>query len=510
LLSSLGEVLEQGAANWGSKTALITDEKQLSYAELDELSGRFASGLKAYGVQIGDRVTLYASNSWQWVVCYYGALKAGAVINPVNMMLTHAELEFVLRDCGSRVLLTSADKAAQLPNIHEQSGIEHMIVFGGDAPKYSIPFNDIIDKHQVSNPVFCDPLSLSTIAYTSGTTGHPKGAMLSHRSVILSTEMTALMYVRTENDVVVTALPCPHVYGNVVMNGVLMHGGTLVLHSTFDACKILDSIKEHSATMLEGVPTMYFYILGDPGFKAANLSSLTRCSVGGQAMPVSKHQEIEKLFGCPLLELWGMTEMAGPGTTHPFYGKNRHGSIGIPVPYIKLRISDSASPSKTIPPGEVGELLAAGPHIMMGYYGNEQATKDTLTSDGWLHTGDLAYCDSEGFFYIVDRKKDMILTAGYNVYPAEIERVISAHPAVAMVGVGAVKDELKGELAKAYVVLKAGATITEKDLITFCRLELASYKVPRAVKFVANLPKTSSGKIMRRALASLDDMVGEA
>jgi len=215
-------------------------------------------------------------------------------------------------------------------------------------------------------------------------------------------------------------------------------------------------------------------------------------------------QEVEARFGCPLLELWGMTEIAGLGTTHPFYGLNRHGSIGIPLPYVECRIAGTEKASKTLDHDEIGELMISGPIVMQGYYGNESATRETIEPDGWLHTGDLAYMDVEGYIHIVDRKKDMILTAGYNVYPAELERVIAAHSAVAMVAVGSQPDELKGEIAKAYIVLKTGVQTDEESILAFCREHLAGYKVPRRVQFVADLPKTSTGKIMRRRLRMLD------
>ena len=216
-------------------------------------------------------------------------------------------------------------------------------------------------------------------------------------------------------------------------------------------------------------------------------------------------QAVEAGFKVPLIELWGMTEIAGLGSTHPLYGKNKHGSIGCALPYCELRIADAEDAGKTMPRGEVGELMVRGPIVMMGYYGDEEKTRDTLEPDGWLHTGDLGKMDDDGCVFIVDRKKDMILTGGYNVYPAEIERVLAAHPSVALAAVGKLPDDIKGEIAKAYVVLKDGATCTEEEILGFCRKSLAAYKCPRRVQFVADVPKTSTGKIMRRELHTLDD-----
>ena len=216
-------------------------------------------------------------------------------------------------------------------------------------------------------------------------------------------------------------------------------------------------------------------------------------------------EEVEQRFGCPLIELWGMTEIGGLGTTFASNGPVKHGSIGVALPYTDARIAHTEDASKTMPVGEVGELMIKGGIVMQGYYGNEQATKDTIEADGWLHTGDLASMDHDGCVFIVDRKKDMILTAGFNVYPAEIERVVAGHPDVALVAVGSIPDEAKGELAKAYIVPKTGVTPDSDSIIAYCREHLAAYKVPRAVQFVEDLPKTSTGKVMRRELKTLDD-----
>jgi long-chain acyl-CoA synthetase len=246
------------------------------------------------------------------------------------------------------------------------------------------------------------------------------------------------------------------------------------------------------------------YLLSYPDLGKYDLSSLTRCTVGGQTMPVAKMEQVENRFGCPLIELWGMTEIGGLGTTHTFYGPNKHGSIGIALPHVEIRIADVADASRTLPAGEVGELMVRGPIVMQGYYGNEAASREALEPDGWLHSGDVARMDEDGCIHVVDRKKDMIITAGFNIYPAEIERVVAAHPSVSMVAVGSIPDEEKGELAKAYIVLAENAHASAEDIIGFCRLHLANYKVPRAVQFVKDLPKTSTGKVMRRALKSMD------
>jgi long-chain acyl-CoA synthetase len=289
------------------------------------------------------------------------------------------------------------------------------------------------------------------------------------------------------------------------MNGAFMTGMTLIMHQTFNEEAILASIQKHSATMFEGVPTMYMFLLSHKKLDDYDLSSLRCCTVGGQTMPVPKMEEVEKRFGCTLIELWGMTEIAGLGTTFAHNGPVKHGSIGVVLPYVEARIAAVDDANNTLPTDEPGELMIRGPIVMLGYYGNEEGTRETIEPDGWLHTGDIATMDSDGCIFIVDRKKDMILTAGYNVYPAELERVIAGHPDVAMVAVGSIPDEDKGELAKAYVIAKGGVSPDADNIVDFCREHLAAYKVPRAVQFVDDFPKTSSGKIMRRKLHELDE-----
>ncbi len=506
MFHSIGQIPVDAAKKYGDKTALVFTDRSLTFNELDALSNRCANALGKLGVDAGDRVTLYSSNCWEWVVSYYGALKAGAVINPVNVMLTPGEVEFVANDCGASIVIASHEKALSVQGVKEQSDVREVIAFGDSAlPSGMLSFKSILDDSSDQFEIGeIDPQSLSTIGYTSGTTGHPKGASLSHHSILLNVAMTALMHQRSEKDTVVTALPCPHVYGNVVMSGAIQTGMTLVLHPLFEAKTILQSIQDNQATMFEGVPTMYMFMLNHPELDSYDLSSLRCCTVGGQTMPVPKMEEVEEKFGCPLIELWGMTEIGGLGTTFASNGPIKHGSIGVALPYVETKIVDSEDASKTLPAGKIGELMISGGLVMQGYYGNEQATREAIEPDGWLHTGDIASMDEDGCVFIVDRKKDMILTAGFNIYPAELERVIAGHPDVALVAVGSIPDEEKGELAKAYIVPKVNATPDADDIIKFCREHLAAYKVPRAVQFVDDLPKTSTGKVMRRELHTLD------
>lgn len=502
-LDGLGQLLPRLAARWGDRPALVTGDRTLTFNELDRLAARVAHALLAKGVRAGDRVALMSQNRWEWIVAYHGALRAGAVVNPLNVMLTGEELAYILTDSGASILFASQECLQTAGSALTGVGtLEHRVNFDGQLTGTD-RFTDMIDKagDQPFAPVSVSPESLACIAYTSGTTGYPKGAMQSHLSLVLNCAYTASMHVRTAEDVVLSALPSAHVYGNVVINSTLMAGGRVVLMSRFDVDETIRRIEDHRVTLFEGVPAMYATLLASPSLKTADLSSLTRCTVGGQTIAESVIESWEQHSGAPLIELWGMTELSGLGSTHALYAPPVRGSIGVVLPGNELRVVDAEDPSVECDPGVPGELLARGPLVTMGYFNNPKATAEAITPDGWLHTGDVATRDSAGRFFVVDRLKDLILTGGYNVYPAEIERVLMGHPGVALVAVGREPHDVKGEVAHAYVIPTAERPTTD-ELLAYCRERLAAYKVPRAIHFVTELPTTSSGKLMRRMLRS--------
>lgn len=495
-----GDILPRSAARFGDKAALVTAARTMTFTELAHESGRVAAALVERGVRPGQTVSIYAQNSWEWVVAYHGALRAGAVVNPVNVMLTPVELAFVLADCEATAVFTSAEQAPGVVELTRDLAALHTVVSLGAAGGGAVAFVDLLAADGEDPVVDVRPDEPCTIGYTSGTTGHPKGAVQSQQAVLLNCALTATMHGRSEHDVVVTALPAPHVYGNVAINGTFLAGGTVVLMERFGPAEALRLVGEHRATLFEGVPAMYALMLADTALPDADLTSLTRCTVGGQTMATSTIERWQTRSGAPLLELWGMTEISGLGTTHAVHAPNVPGSIGVALPGVEVRTADLTDTTRDAPVGEPGELMIRGPIVMLGYYGNPAATAEAIEPDGWLHTGDIATRDATGHFFVVDRRKDMIITGGYNVYPAEIERVLAGHPAVAVVAAGPVPDEVKGELACAYVVLNHGATATEDELIAYAGEHLAAYKRPRMVRFVDVLPTTSTGKIMRRKL----------
>lgn len=497
---SVAEIFPFIAARTPDKIALITAERSFTYRELDDLSDRTAAGLRARGLNTGDVVSLFSQNSWRWIVAYHGILKAGGVVNPINVMLTGPELRFVLTDCQAVGLFVGAAETERVRASVDEVDLLFDIELGDDFDAFvnasePNPSGSGDDPQEARRP-----RDLGSIGYTSGTTGHPKGAMQSLESVLLNCAYTATMHGKVDSDVILTALPAAHVYGNVAINGTFLTGGTVVLMERFDPAAALAAFGAHGVTMFEGVPAMYSMMLAHSGLSDADFSRIRVCSVGGQTFSPIVIEKWEALTGAPLLDLWGMTELSGLGTTHSVNAPAAPGSIGVSLPGTDLAIAPIDGGPGTVPLGEPGELVVRGPLVMLGYFGQPGATAETIDEDGWLHTGDVARLEPSGHVYIVDRLKDVIITGGYNVYPAEIERVIATHPDVAMVAVGREPDETKGEIAVAHVVAREGASVTAEQIIEFSSAELAAYKRPRKVVFTDSLPTTSSGKIMRRKL----------
>jgi long-chain acyl-CoA synthetase len=505
---NVGQIAFEAARKFGDREALVFEGRTFTFSELDDLIGRAAAGLQGIGIGKSDMVSLYASNSWQWVVSYHAVLRLGAVVNPVNTMLTQPELEYVVNDCGAKAVILSEDKHNMIAGLRANTRLAALVSFADTPPAGVVGLADLLNSGRpVPAPVAVDADALSTIGYTSGTTGHPKGAMMPHKAVVLSALGIAVLQGRRADDIGVSSLPLPHVYGANLMNGMFLIGNKLVLHSRFDAARTLVDIARYRASIFDGVPTMWMFLLNAPELKTADFSSLRLGCSGGQTIPVATLEKIERTFGIDMMEVWGMTELAGVASSTVAGGLKTPGSAGIAYPYCEFRVVDPEDASRVLPRGETGELMFRGPLVMQGYWGAEKKTKETIEPDGWLHTGDLGKMDENGSVYIVDRLKDLIITGGFNVYPAEIERVLAAHPSVALAAVGRVPDPIKGELAKAFVILKKGEKADAEGLLAHCRANLAAYKCPRKFQFVSDVPRTSSGKIMRRELASIDDEV---
>jgi long-chain acyl-CoA synthetase len=489
-------ILRRAADRDPQGLALVTATRRLTYRALDLAAAAIAGGLRSSGIAPGEVVSLYSPNRWEWIAAYHGILRAGAVVNPINAMLTAEEVAYILGDCGAVAVVASGSSMERLGSLPER--VRLVVDLDGDS------FAELLAADP-ADPVDVAGDGPSTIAYTSGTTGHPKGAVQSQYGVLVNCLHTAKLHGRGPDDVVVTALPLPHVFGNVSVNSTFAAGGTVVLRERFDCADVFETIKVHRATMFEGVPAMYARLLADPALTGADLSSVTRSTVGGQTIAVATLRAWQEVSGAPLLQVWGMTELSGHATTHRVDGPEVLGSIGVPFPGVEIRVAALDEPARDAGVGKRGELMVRGPVVMLGYHDRPKATAETIDAEGWLSTGDIGYAAESGHLFVVDRKKDLIITGGYNVYPAEIERVLAGHPAVAMVGAGAVPDPVLGELACAYVVLRPDTSATAAELIAFTEPHLAPYKRPRLVRFVPRLPTTTSGKIMRRRLAAVAD-----
>ena len=496
---AIGNLLEHSARRFGTKAALVTPERTLTFAELDRLSTRLAAGLADAGVRPGDRVTLWLENGWGWVVAYFGILRAGAVVNPANSLLTPDEVGYMAADCGARIAISKPSRGLR-PVSREFTCIGDPILSVGQPGATS--FESLLERganslHRWVTPQV-GPADLCSISYTSGTTGFPKGAVLRHESVLMNCAMTSLMHGLHTDDTIVTALPCAHVYGNVVLNCAISEGITLVLLPRMEEKSILEAVERYRATVLQGVPSMYLALLNVADLERFDLGSLRLSTVGGQGMAVNKMQEVERRLRCPLIELWGMTELSGLGTTHPYNGPSQLGSIGIPLPFTEVRIAHPDDSERDVPPLEVGELLVRGPHVMDGYYNRPAESAAAIDSHRWLRTGDLVRRDNRGYLYLVDRIKDVILSGGYTVYPAEVERVVSQCECVSAALATPVNDELRGQIVKVTVVRRPGMICTAEDILAYCRGHLAAFKVPRIVEFAERLPTGHTGKVVRR------------
>ena len=492
-MTNLSSLLDEAAADQPDRPALRMDDLVLTYAQWREAAGRVSTLLAAAGIEPGDRVGLMLPNVPAFPIALYGALAAGAVVVPMNPLLKSREVGYYLSDSGARVVLAWHTAAGEAAKGAADAGAQAIAV---ETPDLA----DLLAEHApATEQAGRGNDDDAVILYTSGTTGKPKGAQLTHASLVRNAELTAQTLLQNNpDDVTMGCLPLFHVFGLTCgLNATVAAWGTLTLLPRFDPAKALEIIQRDKVTIFEGVPTMYAAILHLPDADPAMAATLRVCASGGASMPVEIMRGFEEKFGCMILEGYGLSETSPVASFNHPDKVRKPGSIGTPVEGVQLRLIDDAG--KTVPEGEIGEIAIKGPNVMKGYLGKPEATAEAIT-DGWFRTGDLAKVDEDGYFYIVDRKKDMIIRGGYNVYPREIEEVLHEHPAVAEVAVIGIPHDSLGEEVGAAVTLKPGAEVSTDELREHVKAQVAAYKYPRHVWFLDELPKGPTGKILKREI----------
>ncbi|MEV5516090.1 long-chain fatty acid--CoA ligase [Streptomyces flaveolus] len=491
-MANLAGFLVETAQRQPGRPALRLGEQVITYAELDDRTARAAALLRAGGVRPGDRVALMLPNVPEFVVLYYGILRAGAVVVPMNPLLKTRETEFHLTDSGAARLFEWHQAPGEGAKGAAAAGVRHTAV-------EPAAFAEALAGHEpLPGVADAGGEDMAVLLYTSGTTGRPKGAVLTHAGLRHNTEVNSIEVQRmTPDDVVVGCLPLFHIFGQIcTMSAAVRGGASLVLIPRFEPGTVLDAVARERATVFEGVPTMYAALLQHPS--EADVSTLRMCISGGASLPVEILHGFERRFGCPVLEGFGMSETSPVVTFNHPDRPRKAGSIGTPIRDVEVRLVNDAG--QDVAPGEIGELAVRGPNVMKGYW-NRPAETQAAVPDGWLRTGDLARADEDGYLYIVDRKKDLIIRGGYNVYPREIEEVLHEHPAVALAAVVGVPHAELGEEVAAAVVLRAGGQATAEELRAYVKDQVAAYKYPRRVWLVDRLPLGPSGKILKREIA---------
>ncbi|MDZ7262664.1 MAG: long-chain fatty acid--CoA ligase [candidate division KSB1 bacterium] len=521
------QLFDKAVKEYPNHTAVIFFGNKISYQQLDQLVNQFASALNYLGVKKGDRVALILPNIPQYPICHWAAMKLGAILVPTNPLYVERELEYQLNNSGAETAVVLDLLARRVNAVKDKTKLKQIIFTR--VKEYLPPllkmlypikelkegtrikietgdgvylFADLMNgKYPAPPEVKLSPDDIALLLYTGGTTGISKGAILTHRNIVANVLQVKhwLWDIQDGKEVILSVLPFFHSYGMTTCQHLaIASGSAMVLVPRFEIKQILKFINQYHPTLFPGVPTMYVAINNYPEVSKYRLSSIRVCVSGGAALPVEVQKTFEKITGGRLVEGYGLSETSPVTHVNPIFGHRKEGSIGIPISNTDSQVVDPES-KKVLSVGEIGELAIKGPQVMKGYWQMEEETKNALV-DGWFFTGDMAKMDEEGYFYIVDRKKDMILSGGFNIYPREIEEVLFEHPKIMEAAAIGVPDAYKGEVVKVFVVLKEGETATEQEIIDFCQGKLAKFKLPRYVEFRKELPKSLIGKVLRRVL----------
>ncbi|MCX7705974.1 MAG: long-chain fatty acid--CoA ligase [bacterium] len=500
-INSVGEILQQGIRIQKEKIAVIFDGTNYSYHQIEILSNQIANFLVNAGVKKQDRIALCCINSPFFVASYIGILKTGATVVAINYLQSPEEIKFVLADSGAKGLIYSDIFEEILkPIITSDESIKIKLVIGKSTNINVHSLAEITSKMSVVfEPIKIDQKQdLAAILYTSGTTGKPKGVMLTHRNLLFDVDAIIKFVPVSDNDTFISVLPMFHAFGaTACMLTPLAIGASLVAVPKFNPEQIINIIKETKATVFLGVPSMYVLLIRASEKINWDFSSLRFCISGGAALPIKVLEEFEKKFNVRIYEGDGPTECSPVTSVNPVGGKRKPGSIGLPLPGIEMKIVNEEGIQ--LKHGEIGEIVVRGENVMKGYLNQPEETRASFFQD-WFRTGDLGYQDEEGYFYIVDRKKDLIIVNGLNVYPKMIEDVLMKHPAIEEAAVVRHPHHLHGEIPRAFIVLKQGQKLTKQDILKICRKHLARYEIPKIIEFVEELPKTSTGKIDKNLL----------
>ena len=523
---SLGEVLRKSALASPDEDAINYFGTGITFKELDGLVDKFAAALQSFGVQKGDRVAIYMPNIPQFVIAYYGTLRAGGVVVACSPLYKDREIAHILKDAGARVIVAwdklypfvqAVKTEANLTNVVTTSVRDYL----PPALRLLSPLKGVKsypcpgardmkallqETREPPKPVQIDPRKdLALLQYTGGTTGIPKGAMLTHYNLVVNVEQVKSWVVLQPGDTHLSVLPLFHIFGmTVAMNSPIYQGSTMImLPDPRDIHGVINAIEKYRPAIFPGVPTMYIALINSPNIEKHNLRSIKYCVSGASALPGEVQRRFEEITGGRLVEGYGLTETSPVTHVNPLDEpqKNHPGTIGIPFPDTEAKVVDLDTGEQDLPIGKAGELVIRGPQVMMGYWNKPDDNKVSLRG-GWFHTGDIASMDPDGYFRIVDRKKDMIDVSGFKVWPREVEEILFEHPAVQEAAVIGVPDARSGEAVKAFVVLKKGSEgkVTAEDITSFCKEKIAAFKAPRFVEFKTELPKTAVGKVLRREL----------
>jgi long-chain acyl-CoA synthetase len=517
---NLAALLETSASTYPDRTAIVLGDTRLSYAQVDGAANQVANLLVSRGIRPGDKVALMCPNLPYFSLVYWGILKAGATVVPLNVLLKGREVAYHLDDSDAKALF-AFQGTPELPigkeayaGFEAAEGVEHFFVITADPAAASpIDGTETLGQGMAGQPptfdaVQTDEDDTAVILYTSGTTGQPKGAELRHRNMrdnaLAGRELFGAD--ADQPDTFLCVLPLFHSFGQtVIQNGAAAFAGTVVMLPRFEAAPALQLMVKEKVTFFAGVPTMYWGLLGalDETTDVAEIArNLRIASAGGSALPVEVHHEFEKRFGVTILEGYGLSETSPVASFSPFGRPVRVGSIGLPIPGVEMKLIEPASWDEIEwTPDAVGEIAIRGHNVFKGYYGRPEATAEAINPDGWFRSGDLARRDEDGWYYIVDRAKEMIIRGGFNVYPREIEEVLLTHPAISLAAVIGVPHERHGEEIKAHLILKPGASATPEEIVAWGKEQMAAYKYPRIVEIVDALPMTATGKILKRELS---------